>query len=96
MVCKQYVNMNPKVSHPIPLFTGNAKTESSSGIGDNKSKIVLRDIFAKVAAWIQTFIEVGDIAVQYDPGHAALPWALVRFLLKVLGQEHHNVQDHYN
>ena len=24
------------------------------------------------------------MAVQYDPGHAELPWALVRFLLKVL------------
>lgn len=29
-------------------------------------------------------MEVGDVAVSYDPGHAALPWALVRFLLKVL------------
>ena len=26
---------------------------------------------------------VGDMAVQYDPVHAALPWALIRFLLKV-------------
>ena len=86
----------PKSLIQFHCFTANAKTESSPGIGDNKSKIVLRDIFAKVAAWIQTFVEAGDIAVQYDPGHAALPWALVRFLLKVLGQEHDNVQYHNN
>ena len=29
------------------------------------------------------FKEVGDIAVQYDPGHAALPWAAIRFFLQV-------------
>ena len=45
--------------------------------------VVLRDIFAKIATWIEKFIEVGDVAVTYDPGHAALPWAEVRFLLKV-------------
>lgn len=63
-----------------------ADMDESSGIGNNKSKVVLRDVFAKIAAWIEKFVEVGDIAVQYDPSHAALPWALVRFLLKVLEQ----------
>jgi 3-dehydroquinate synthetase len=29
------------------------------------------------------FKEIGDIIVQFDPVHAALPWAAVRFLLKV-------------
>lgn len=46
-------------------------------------QVVLRDVFTKIAKWIQRFIEVGDTAVQYDPGHAALPWAALRFLLKV-------------
>lgn len=46
-------------------------------------KTVLRDIFAKIAKWVEKFIQVGDVAVQYDPGHAALPWAALRFLLKV-------------
>ena len=45
--------------------------------------VVLRDVFNKIAKWIAKFIEVGDVAVQYDPGHAALPWAAIRFLLKV-------------
>ena len=44
--------------------------------------VVLSDIFAKVAKWIKKFVEVGDTAVQYDPGHAALPWAAVRFILQ--------------
>lgn len=46
-------------------------------------EVVLRDVFAKIAKWIEKFIEIGDVAVQYDPGHAALPWAALRFLLKV-------------
>lgn len=43
----------------------------------------VRDIFAKVARWANHFKEIGDVAVQYDPVHAALPWAGVRFLLQV-------------
>lgn len=46
-------------------------------------QVVLRDVFTKIAKWIQKFIEVGDTIVQFDPGHAALPWAALRFLLKV-------------
>lgn len=46
-------------------------------------RVVLRDVFTKIARWVAKFVEVGDVAVQYEPGHAALPWAAVRFLLKV-------------
>ncbi|KAK0628103.1 hypothetical protein DIS24_g10797 [Lasiodiplodia hormozganensis] len=45
--------------------------------------VFLHDIFAKVARWVKKFVEVGDAAVQYDPAHAALPWAAVRFILQV-------------
>ncbi|KAI9666864.1 MAG: hypothetical protein M1831_001369 [Alyxoria varia] len=41
----------------------------------SKKTFVVRDAFEKVARWIGRFIQVGDLAVQYDPGHAALPWA---------------------
>ena len=51
--------------------------------GPNKNALVLRDVFANIASLVEKFIAVGDIAVQYDPGHAALPWAAVRFLLQV-------------
>jgi len=37
----------------------------------------------RLVGWITKFKEVGDIAVQYDPVHAALLWAGVRFILMV-------------
>ncbi|MCJ1435564.1 hypothetical protein MMC27_004938 [Xylographa pallens] len=49
----------------------------------NGEVIILRDIFEKIISWIQKFKDVGDMAMQYDPGHAALPWAGIRFLLQV-------------
>jgi len=33
--------------------------------------------------WVKKFRDVGDVVVQYDPTHAALPWAGVRLLLQV-------------
>ena len=45
---------------------------------------MIRAMLAKVIDWIDKFREVGDLAIQYDPGHAALPWAAVRFLLQVV------------
>jgi hypothetical protein len=51
--------------------------------GGTGNTIKIRDIFTKITKWIEKFIEVGDVAVQHDPGHAALPWAAVRFILKV-------------
>ncbi|KAJ9405424.1 hypothetical protein DTO045G8_6827 [Paecilomyces variotii] len=44
--------------------------------------IIVRDIMEKIVQWIRRFREIGDTVVQYDPGHAALPWAAVRFLLQ--------------
>lgn len=55
-------------------------TVGKSSTGD---AIKMRDVFTKIAVWINHFIVVGDVAVQLDPVHAALPWAAVRFLLKV-------------
>jgi hypothetical protein len=46
-------------------------------------KIIMRDVVHKVVKWLDLFKQVGDVAVQYDPGHAALPWAGVRFMLEV-------------
>ena len=45
--------------------------------------VILRDLFSKIVVWIDRFKTIGDIVVQYDPVHAALPWAGVRFLLQV-------------
>jgi hypothetical protein len=43
----------------------------------------MRDVFENIVRWIDIFKQVGDIAVQYDPAHAALPWAGIRFVLQV-------------
>lgn len=45
--------------------------------------VYLRDLFGNIIKWINKFKEVGDTLVQYDPTHAAIPWAAVRFLLQV-------------
>ncbi len=53
----------------------------------NGRTYILRDVASKVIEWVNLFKQVGDVAVQYDPGHAALPWAGVRFLLEVCSSE---------
>ena len=45
--------------------------------------IIFVDLFGKIVKWIDHFKQVGDMAVQYDPVHAALLWAGIRFLLQV-------------
>ena len=45
-------------------------------------KVVLWDVLERVTRWINKFKEVGDVVIQYDPGHAALPWAAIRFILQ--------------
>lgn len=45
--------------------------------------VILVDLFGKIIKWIDLFKQVGDIAVQCDTAHAALPWAGIRFLLQV-------------
>jgi hypothetical protein len=49
----------------------------------NKETVIIRDVFLKIIRWADSFKQVGDIVIQYDPGHAALPWAGIRFLLQV-------------
>ena len=49
----------------------------------NGEKKYLRDVADKIIQWVDKFKQIGDIIVQYDPVHAALPWAGFRFLLQV-------------
>lgn len=37
----------------------------------------------KTVSVLKKFVSVGDVAVNFDPVHAALPWAAVRFVLVV-------------
>ena len=46
-------------------------------------EIIIRDQLEKMVEWVNKFKEVGDTVMQYDPMHAALPWAGVRFFLQV-------------
>ena len=46
-------------------------------------EIDVQEAADRLVGWVTEFKEVGDIAVQYDPVHAALPWAGVRFILLV-------------
>lgn len=46
--------------------------------------VIIRDVFEKIVRWIDVFKQVGDVVVQYDPMHAALPWAGIRFVLQVI------------
>ena len=55
------------------------------GKRSNGEPIVLRDVLGKIANWIDKLKEVGDNAANFDPVHAALPWAAVRFVLQVHG-----------
>ncbi|KAJ5611907.1 ankyrin repeat-containing domain protein [Penicillium herquei] len=59
------------------------KRDKWKTIGIGGKELVIRDICSKIAAHVKKFTEVVDIAVQYDPVHAALPWAGVRFLLQL-------------
>jgi len=45
--------------------------------------IDVRERVERFVGWLHKFKEIGDIVVQYDPVHAALPWAGVRFILMV-------------
>ena len=37
----------------------------------------------KILRWVDKFKAIADITAQYDPVHAALPWAGFRLLLQV-------------
>lgn len=51
-------------------------------IWGRRDTLVDRDTLEKIIKWINCFKAVGDTAVQYDPAHAALSWAAVRFVLQ--------------
>ncbi|MCJ1313661.1 hypothetical protein MMC25_007340 [Agyrium rufum] len=54
----------------------------------NDKVAYFHDNYAKIVAGLQRFKEIGDVVVQYDPAHAALPWAAVRFFLQITISRH--------
>ena len=57
--------------------------ENQWGLEFRGRSVNLRCQADKIISWLAKFKEVGDIAIQHDAGHAALPWAGIRFLLQV-------------
>jgi hypothetical protein len=49
----------------------------------NGEVVFIRESLDQVVEWVRRFREVGDVVMQYDPAHAALPWAGCRLLLQV-------------
>jgi hypothetical protein len=45
--------------------------------------IDLRKTVKRIAGWVNKFKGCVDVAVSFDPVHAALPWAAVRFVIQV-------------
>ena len=54
---------------------------------NNGEEVIIRDILAKITRHISHFRDMGDKLVQYDPQHAALPWAAIRLILQVRDPE---------
>lgn len=61
--------------------------------------IFLRDVFEKLLVRVSRYAQVMDLVSNADPIHVGLPWALLRFLLKVAnapGQLNHSLlANHY-
>jgi hypothetical protein len=46
--------------------------------------VIVIDVWNKVTRWTTGMIAIVDTVVQYDPVHAALPWAGVKLILHVV------------
>jgi hypothetical protein len=58
--------------------------ENQSKIVIGKNTFALRNIVSQIISPIKKFIEFVDDTVALDPsGHAALPWAGIKFILQV-------------
>ncbi|KAF8250039.1 hypothetical protein K440DRAFT_659994, partial [Wilcoxina mikolae CBS 423.85] len=51
----------------------------------------LEKLLDNTLSWIQRFVKIGDILIQYDPVHSALPWAAFRLLLQVAVEDRENM-----
>ncbi|RYC79037.1 hypothetical protein BFJ63_vAg18086 [Fusarium oxysporum f. sp. narcissi] len=61
---------------------GREQREWKVTIGDKEYSV--RGLVDKTVKILNKFVGVGDVAVSFDPVHAALPWAAVRFVLVTL------------
>ncbi|MCJ1356822.1 MAG: hypothetical protein MMC33_006818 [Icmadophila ericetorum] len=66
------------------LLNGNEIDQYVDANMTKRMKIILKDVAVSITASIQTLKDIGDIAVNHDPVHSALPWVGVRLLLEVI------------
>jgi hypothetical protein len=50
----------------------------------NENEGTARVFVERTVSVLNKFVSVGEVVVSFDPVHAALPWAGVRFVLKVI------------
>ncbi|KAI1821320.1 hypothetical protein F4861DRAFT_477153 [Xylaria intraflava] len=48
------------------------------------TEVKVRDVLDKMVRWIRRFEKVGDVAAGFEPLHASLPWAGVKFLIEIV------------
>ncbi|OSS52664.1 hypothetical protein B5807_02918 [Epicoccum nigrum] len=96
---KQHINFNQPDKLQI-LVELRADAELSKQISIDKrwkfvrksgETVVVRDVFEKIVRWVDTFKQIGDIAVQYDATHASLPWAGIRLILQIAVNDTQNL-----
>lgn len=56
----------------------------------------LREYFGRLVYWLNKHLDVGDTIVQYDPVHAALPWAAFRFVMHSIVAWHEQTESLLN
>jgi hypothetical protein len=80
---KNNVNIVNKVLESVQTKKDGCVTNQWSYTSKGK-KIKIRDLCDKIIHWTTKFEEVGDFIVSMDvTGHAALPWAAVKFVIEV-------------
>ena len=73
----------------LALHAKEAKAANRLKLKWGDKEIDVQETADRLVGWITKFKEVGDIAAQYDPVHATLPWAGVRFILLVRSTVRH-------
>ena len=72
-----------KVVTEVRDMCGKGKLIDTRNDGKRSRRAIVRDLADRLINWVSKFVAVGDTLMQYDAGHAAIPWAIVRFILQV-------------
>ena len=77
-------NMNPQYGPgSVKGLAMDIKEKMEQEINGNQYDSETYRFVGKIVSVLKKFVAVGDVAINFDPVHAALPWAAVRFVLVV-------------